>query len=82
MSAPVRKGRTGDVLCTVRELDTLPNGTIVVPLWLADPTDNGQHACVKFAGNEWYSPLFKDKLHPLGPSGHVRVVYDPRDEKE
>ncbi|QDH93226.1 hypothetical protein SEA_ZIPP_73 [Gordonia phage Zipp] len=76
-------GRTGAIIDDLAELDRLPAGTVVVPLWMADRVQTGQTACVRYSDG-WYTTLMQSPVFPLGgPSDHrhgVRVVYDPRDE--
>ena len=79
-------GRTGHVLTTQEQLDRLPAGTVVVPLWMSDRIATGQTACVKFGGDPgtWHTLHMDSPVFPLGgPNDHrhgVRVIYDPRDE--
>ncbi|UVG35034.1 hypothetical protein SEA_VIACONLECTUS_72 [Gordonia phage ViaConlectus] len=76
-------GRTGAIIDDLAELDRLPAGCVVVPLWMSDRIQTGQTACVRYTDG-WYTTLMQSPVHPLGgPSDHrhgVRVVYDPRDE--
>ncbi|QKY78519.1 hypothetical protein SEA_ZITCH_74 [Gordonia Phage Zitch] len=76
-------GRTGQIIDQPAELDRLPAGAVVVPLWMADRVQTGQTACVRYTDG-WYTTLMQSPVFPLGgPSDHrhgVRVVYDPRDE--
>ncbi|QDH93559.1 hypothetical protein SEA_VERITY_73 [Gordonia phage Verity] len=77
-------GRTGAIIDKLDELDRLPAGTVVVPLWMADRVQTGQTACVRYSDG-WFTTSVQSPVHPLGtgPDDHrhgVRVVYDPRDE--
>lgn len=76
-------GKTGQVIDQLADLDRLPVGAVVVPLWMSDRVQTGLTACVRYSDG-WYTTLMDSPVFPLGgPNEHrhgVRVVYDPRDE--
>lgn len=82
-----RKVRTGDVISDMADLDTLPVGSVVIPLWIGkhnltnQEAEQGMNACVRYSDG-WYQALFMNKVFPLGAGGTARVIYDPRDEEK
>ena len=59
-------GKTGQTITERAELDRLPMGSVVVPLWIGDRTSAGLNACTKF---------FDDKGTPAGK--WFRAIDDP-----
>ncbi|AZS07953.1 hypothetical protein SEA_KABOCHA_104 [Gordonia phage Kabocha] len=81
-----RTVRTGDVISDMADLDTLPPGSVVIPLWIGKhgltdvKAEQGMNACVRFSDG-WYQTLLEKRVFPLGAGGTARVIYDPRDEE-
>lgn len=83
-----KQTRTGDIIRDMSDLDTLPVGSVVVPLWLGEGRPEGAvlvgvETCVRLADGWFRAGLESQRpCYPLGAGGTARVIYDPRDEEK